>query len=586
MSKMIDDLVRQDIKLKSYNVGSHKTICPRCSHTRSDKKDPCLWINIKSPELALGKCHNCSWRPKAGDVTSGARAEQQEERREYKKPDIKPENTVLPAHVQEYLLSRGLTRPAWERARLYWDAKAEALCFPYYVDGQVINVKYRTMDKRFRMVKGAQLIFYGLDDIAGKDEVIIVEGEFDKLALEVAGITNVISVPNGAPADISKGEDIDNSKAFAYFGHAEQLLAKAKRILIAVDNDQAGRNLEHELLRRLGVDRCARVTFPTKDANDCLMKFGIDEMLAAVNAALPYPIKGLYRVDQFEQELSDYFNTGMVPGVNTGWENLDKIYTVKLAELTVVTGVPNSGKSEWMDALMINLATNENWSFAIFSPEHKKEQHVGRLIEKVVGQPAGSTSKNRMSHEAFMDGAAWVGKRFHFMVSDDDEQLPTLDWILDRARAAVYRYGVKGVIIDPWNEIEHQRPKGMEETDYVGRCLARVNRWKRKHGVHVWIVAHPAKPQKDKDGKYRVPVLYDISGSANWFNKCDNGIVVHISDGAASATEIHVQKVRDKHTGKRGTINLAFDRPTGRYRVPENKTSKVYEPEDSEQFDF
>lgn len=566
---MIDGLIKQNIRLKNHDTGPHKTTCPRCSHTRKDKKDPCLWVNIQHENLALWKCHNCFWTGAAGDVASG---EKREEKREYKKPEAPATPAGMPANMLSYIHKRGITDEVIKRNRLYHEN--HSICFPYYVHGELINVKYRTVDKKFRLAAGARLVFYGYDDCRGKDEIIIVEGEFDKLALEVCGLKNVLSVPNGAPARVKEGDDIKNTGAFEYLGHAEEMIHGAKKVIIAVDNDKAGHNLKYELARRIGIEKCWIVEWPHKDANDTLLELGVDVVLDCIKDAKPHPIKGLYRVDEFENQLEEYFTEGMKSGVPTGWDPLDKLYTIMPGELDVITGVPNSGKSEFLDALMINLARNEDWKFVIFSPEHRKEHHVSKLVEKIVGKPTSPVDSNRMALDEFMSGASWISEHFYFIVSDDDECLPTLDWSLEKASQAIFRYGCNAFVLDPWNEIEHDMPNGASEHLYIGKALAKIKRWQRKHNVKVWIVAHPTKIHSDKDGKMRVPSLYDIAGSSNWANKIDNGIVIHRSEDAADSTEIYLKKVRNKHVGRRGMCSLKYDKSTGQYSVPSNwKTS-------------
>jgi len=576
MSDMITDLVQQGIRLPNHHVGAHKVPCPRCSHTRKDKKDPCLYVTVEAAGKALWKCFNCFWTGAAGNVSSGHTSEPAQ--REYKKPVAKPpapDQSTYPQHLQQFLMDRGISLDVARRNRVYWNDEKKSICFPYYIGTDLVNVKYRTLDKKFHMEAGAKLTFYGLNDVSPEHDIIIVEGEFDKLALEMCGLKNVISVPNGAPARLKDG-DIDNSGAFQYLMHSEELLKKARRVVIATDNDKPGEVLRIELARRIGAAKCWVVKWPdsVKDANECLQKVGVDIVLDCINEAEPYPIKGLYRVDDFTVSLTDYFNHGMSAGVPTGFENLDKIYSVMPGELTVVTGVPNSGKSEFIDALMINLSKFNDWKFVCFSPENRKEQHVAKLVEKIVGLPSAPQSSRRMNMEQFMSGAAWINKYFYFVVADDEATLPTLDWILEKATVAVYRYGIKGFLLDPWNEVEHSRAQGLNETEYVSIALAKIKRWARNHMVAVWIVAHPTKIQPDKDGKMRVPSLYDISGSANWVNKPDNGIVVFRSEDAADQTEIHIKKVRFKHVGRRGSVHLNYDKDTGRYSPP--KTDKDF----------
>src|SRR5262249_8516738 len=108
-----------------------------------------------------------------------------------------------------------------------------------------------------------------------------------------------------------------------------------------------------------------------------------------------------------------------------------------------------------------------------------------------------------------------------------------------------------GVVIDPWNELEHMRPQWMSETEYISESLSRIRRFARTYNCHVWVVAHPRILQRDKDGKRPVPTPYDVSGSAHWYNKADNCITVWRDVASDSKkAQIHIQKVRFKHVGK------------------------------------
>jgi twinkle protein len=106
----------------------------------------------------------------------------------------------------------------------------------------------------------------------------------------------------------------------------------------------------------------------------------------------------------------------------------------------------------------------------------------------------------------------------------------------------------------------------MTETEYVSQLLGKVKRFAQHHGVHVWFVAHPAKLQRENGGTRPVPTLYDISGSANWVNKADLGIVIHRDpDKDPTRTDVLIRKVRFKSVGKIGGVLLRWDRATGRY---------------------
>ena len=86
------------------------------------------------------------------------------------------------------------------------------------------------------------------------------------------------------------------------------------------------------------------------------------------------------------------------------------------------------------------------------------------------------------------------------------------------------RYGIRGLLIDPYNELDHQRPSHMSETEYVSQMLTKIKRFAQHHDVHVWFVAHP---RQMRDWKGQPPTMYDISGSAHFINKADNGVVIH-----------------------------------------------------------
>lgn len=568
MSRMIEDLIAQGFKLRSYNIGTQYVPCPRCSPTRKKKTDPCVSVTISDDNSALYHCHHCEWSGKAGTVR---RTQENIGPKKYIKPEVK-DSSSLPLKVTSFLEKRGITRKVWERNKLSYSTETNSLCFPFIYQGSMVNIKYRNLsEKKFSLVKGAQLIFYGLDDIKAHDTIIIVEGEFDKLALEVCGFTNVISVPNGAPSRIKEGNKIENTGQYEYLQHAEDIIRKVKKVIIAVDNDQTGKNLQYELARRIGAEKCWIVEFPNKDANDCLLEFGIDVVCDAIRDARAYPIHGLYTVMDFDKTLFAYFKDVMSTGAPTGWANIDMHYSIPPGRLTVVVGIPNSGKSEWIDALMWNLAKNDDWRFAVFSPENGKEAHVTKLIEKVIGKSTNPKSDNRMSDQEFIEGMAVIAQSFYFIVSEDTEELPTLDWILEKAKIAIYRHGIRGLLIDPYNEIEHKRAPGEQETEYISKLLTKLKKFAKIQGLHIWIVVHPSKMQSDKDGNTLMPSLYDATGSAHWANKTDFGIVVHRGNDVTNITEIHIKKVRFKHEGKRGMCNLIYHTESGTYRMPEKK---------------
>ncbi|KAI3954942.1 hypothetical protein MKW92_045028 [Papaver armeniacum] len=461
-----------------------------------------------------------------------------------------------------------------------------AIAFTYKRNGELVSCKYRDINKRFWQEKETEKVLYGLDDIKGATDIIIVEGEIDKLSMEEAGFRNCVSVPDGAPCKVSD-KDIppeDEDKKYKYLWNCKEYLDKASRIILATDADQPGQALAEELARRLGKERCWRVRWPKKnnadvckDANEVLMCLGSHALRKVIDQAELYPIRGLFTFRDFFDEIDAYYHCSMgyELGVSTGWRGLDDFYKIVPGELTVVTGVPNSGKSEWIDALLCNINEKEGWKFALCSMENKVREHARKLLEKHTKRPffgaSYAESVERMSPEELEEGKKWLSNTFHLIRCEDDS-LPSVKWVLELAKAAVLRYGVRGLVIDPYNELDHQRPPNQTETEYVSQMLTKIKRFAQHHSCHVWFVAHPRQLHQWVGGP---PNLYDISGSAHFINKCDNGIVVHrnrdAERGPVDQVEIYVRKVRNKVVGKIGDAKLSYDRVTGTFQDPDER---------------
>jgi twinkle protein len=273
----------------------------------------------------------------------------------------------------------------------------------------------------------------------------------------------------------------------------------------------------------------------------------------------------------YRVRLHALWREGLPPGDPTGWPSLNKLYTVAPGQLTILTGWPGSGKSEWLDALLINLM-HRGWKFAIFSPENQPvELHLAKLLEKVSGRPFGAGPTQRLTREEVDGHIDEIEKSVSFIEAMDEGALSPRD-VLDVAAPQIEKFGdcKRGLVIDPWNELEHWRPAGLSETEYISKTLSMVRNWARRNRVHVWIVAHPQKMPRD-NGKLPVPSPDMISGSQHWWNKADANITVHRNLGDLSApdeVDIYVQKVRFKHIGRRGQVQLKYDRVTGRYHEP------------------
>ena len=259
-----------------------------------------------------------------------------------------------------------------------------------------------------------------------------------------------------------------------------------------------------------------------------------------------------------------YETGGFKRGSATGWPSVDALYSVGLGQWTLVTGTPNSGKSEFVDAMMVNLARREEWKFAIYSPEHwPLELHFAHIIEKYTGKPFNPGPTPRLDVEELDAGLAWMRGKFIFCKPDN----PSMYAILEEANN-LQSFGAwkVGVVIDPWNQLEHMRDQYETETEYVSRTLTMVINWVREMNCHLWLIAHPSKLMKTKEGKLPVPTPHDVSGSAHFWNKADNCLCVWRDQVEGTQdVDIHVQKIRFRHIGRIGLATLKYDRVTGLY---------------------
>lgn len=283
------------------------------------------------------------------------------------------------------------------------------------------------------------------------------------------------------------------------------------------------------------------------------------------------------RFSQLRAGIEWLHEVGIQRGELPGWPALDEFYSVRPREWTLITGIPGSGKSVWLDNLMLNLAVNSNWSWAIFSAENLPlERHAAQLISLYMGKPFNEGPLPRITKQELEWAQIKLNLNFQFICPPESET--TLDRILEIAGKIQGHDPVNGMVIDPWNRMEHQIPAGMSEHQYIGRCLTKISNFARNHEVHVFLVAHPTKlPRQrveNRDGVevtiYPVPTPYDVSGAAHFYNMADNCIAVwRDKSDERTPAQIHVQKIRFREVGQLGMAELYYDKPTGVFWDPQ-----------------
>jgi twinkle protein len=563
--------IEQQVRGEAYRLGlgQHKIKCPSCSHSRKNKTDRTLSLRIEQNRI-LYQCWHCQQQ---GIVPL---------REEMPKPKVVPmsvaKNVVkdpLSAEAIAWLNARGISRETAEKAGVsstrHWvqalGKETECIQFSYKNKGQEYAYKIRSMEGKGFSCNGAPQTFFNIESVKRNDWMIICEGEMDALAFMEAGYDSVVSVPNGAVMKVVDGQiDPREDNKFKFLWEAKKQIDNAARIVIATDSDEPGQAMAEEMARRIGKDRCWKVEFPAgcKDANDVLMSAGKDGVDGIVVNCKPWPVAGLYDAEHFYEELDDIYDRGMGRGESTGYDNVDEFYSVVTGQLTVVTGHPSSGKSEFIDQIMVNLAQSKDWKFAICSFENEPRLHIAKLISKYLRRPFFDGPSGRMTKDELNRGKEFVQSHFSFLYQADGS-LSSVESIIERLKVAVLRHGVRGAIIDPYNYI--QKGRDVSETDWVSDVLTKLRVFAQAHGIHLWFVAHPTKMMRDQSGKVPAPKGYDISGSAAWFAKADIGLTVHRPDPANSiSSEIHIWKCRFSWVGKQGQAELDFDVPTSTYK--------------------
>lgn len=549
--------------------GKIKVFCPQCHDTRHDKRDKSLSVDL---DKGLWNCHYCGW---AGTINESEYDDSPEGKKKwmekqpwynphrlrkqkpvYKKPAPR-QTSPLSDKAIAWFKSRGISVDTLTACKvtegMEWmpqkNKEWNTVQFNYFLNGELINTKFRTGDKCFKLCSGAQLIPYMIDNIKGQKECIITEGEMDALSFYEIGYHNVISVPNGANANLDYLDDFIED----YFDDKET-------IFIASDTDTKGVELRDELLRRFGAERCRVLEYGQgcKDANEHLIAFGADSLKQVVLSAPEIKLEGVFTVSDFEESLDALFEHGMQKGVTIGHECFDRLCSFETKRLLTVTGIPGSGKSEFIDEIAERLNMRYGWRFAYFSPENAPlAYHASKLIEKFTGK---KFNKETLTYGEYKQVKQHLETDFFFISPKDDYRLET---ILERAKFLVRRKGIKALVIDPYNRLEDESD-GISETKYISRQLDRLTNFAQQNDVLVILMAHPTKQTKNKDGVIEAPTLYDISGSAHFYNKTDFGIVVH-RNRVENTVEVIVQKVKFRHLGEVGTALFKYNLNNGRY---------------------
>ena len=531
---LIDKFNQHDLK-----EGASQGTCPLCSSTRKpeNRKAKCASYDW---ERGLGTCHNCDTSFQLHTYQRKGASE-----KVYVRPTELANFNEVSTNVETWFGTRGISKKTLRDLKVtegpefmpQTGRQENTIQFNYFMGDQLINVKYRDGRKNFKLYKGAEKVFYNINSIVGYDECVIVEGEMDVLALHEAGIQNVISVPNGATLNNNNLDYLDN--CIDYFDDKT-------RIILAVDADEPGQMLKQELVRRLGAEVCYLVDFNgEKDANDYLIEHGAELLRNAIHSARPVPLENVSTLKDVEDELRDFVKNGFKPGFQIGIKNFDEIFSTYTGQFITVTGIPSSGKSDFVDQMVVGYNNNYGWKTAYASPENQPVYlHAHKLMRKHwqdmprVGDIGGDKWQQVSNH---------VNDNYFFI----DMDKYSLESVLRKGAELVKRKGIKCLVLDPFNKIRDTEAKSDDVNRYTMDYLAKIEAFCKKYDVLTFIVAHPTKMYKGTDGKIEEPTMYNIKGGGEWYDASYHGLLVH-RDYDAKTTKVKVLKVKFQNLGENG----------------------------------
>ena len=513
-------------------------ICPLCSHDRKPKNQKAKCASYDW-ERGLGTCHNCNTTFQLHTYQRKGASE-----KVYVRPTVSAYQPPA-TKVIGWFETRGISQKTLTDLNvgegsefMPQTGKTEnTIKFNYFMGDQLINVKYRDGRKNFKLYKGAEKVFYNINSIVGYDTCVITEGEMDVLALHEAGIKNSISVPNGATLNSNNLDYLDN--CIDYFEDKE-------KIILAVDSDEAGQALQSELVRRLGAEVCYLVSFDDcKDANEYLQKHGKEKLQERINTARPVPLENVTTFKDIEDEVTDFVRNGFKKGYQVGLNNFDEIFSTYTGQFITVTGIPSSGKSDFVDQMVVGYNNNYGWKTAFASPENAPTYlHAHKLMRKTW---QGMPSSKDIHGDKWNRVANHVNDNYFFI----DMERYTLESVLRKGAELVKRKGIKCLVIDPFNKVRDVDCKTEDVNRYTMEYLTKIETFAKKYDVLVFVVAHPTKMYKDKDGKMEEPTMYNIKGGGEWYDASYHGILVH-RNYEEKTVKAKILKVKFQNLGENG----------------------------------
>ena len=458
--------------------------------------------------------------------------------------------------ISNYMLQERKISPEVLHSYGIEESRDGVIKFPYIRGGVEYAAKCRTADKKMWSTKDVERGVYNEDAFEfANGPTIITEGEIDCLSLLTVGYDRVISVPNGWN---------ENTQTCEPLFVVRDELSKIQPIVIAGDNDASGSGMPN-FVRSLLPDCDVRyVVWPKgcKDANDVLVQHGEDKLRECIEGARElFPDGG---------EIYDLLDQPPFPKrsvLQSGIPFVDGRIGLELGALSVFTGYPGTGKSTFTTWLAYHVNKHEKAKVGLFAFETSGEG----LLNTISGYETGKDWKHLNTDEQRqvrdrIQGNFFIVNRIY---NSAKAATHNLGWLMDFISALVVRNGVKLVIVDPWNELEHLPERGESMTNYINYALQQIRQLAERLHIHIMIVAHPRKPSSDGEPTH-APTGYDIADSAAFANKPSLGLSIYkkINEAGSEDLSLITWKVRDVqlYGFEKGATSMEF-----------NKQSKTYE---------
>lgn len=432
--------------------------------------------------------------------------------------------------------------------------------FPVNTVEDYKGYKLKYPSKRFGkegIIKNA--MFFG-SDVCPKtgNKLFITEGENDAMALyqiiysmsqpQWRNQIAVVSLANGAGG------------AAKELGRNRKLIEGFKEVVLAFDQDKAGRDAVEACTKVLGRDRVSVPVFSEKDANDMLIK-GKDKELyfSCIKTTKPKPASVVDVEDLFDQAL-----VKPEMGLSFPWKTLTKLtYGIRRATTYCVAAAPKIGKTDFEYELIAHLIKVHGEQVALYD----LETHPAKTLKRLAGKMKAAMFHKpdiEFDMEDLKDGMNQLRDHIQFYKHDGSR-----DW--EDIKATMRYQAGEGIwlfIIDPLTALI-SRYDSSTANDKLNEICTDIAEMNAELGITVFIFSHlnPARTGKAHDEGGRV-LSSQFTGSRameKWFHY---GIGIERDrlneDEEIRNTSTH-RLLFDREYGEGGFYECTYYRDTGVY---------------------